>query len=116
MAFDYIFPLRVLQGIFSFLVMALTAAVMNRGKHPTFSFVLFTSIWSLLVLGYLILAPSRYPEFAHKFAILGVEFITMIFWFGGFVAFADLMSPAPEYTNEIVRVAQAAVAFSAFAW
>lgn len=116
MAFNFLFPLRVLQAIFSFLVMALTAAVVNRGKHSTLSFVLFTSVWSLLVLIYLVLAPTRFPDAAHKFAILGVEFVTMVFWFGGFIAFADLMSPAPRYTNEITRVAQAAVAFSAFAW
>ncbi|KAJ9641827.1 hypothetical protein H2199_005040 [Coniosporium tulheliwenetii] len=71
MAFNFTLPLRILQALFALIV-----------------FLLFTSIWTLLALIYLIVAPARFPQYAHKFGILGVEAVTMLFWFAGFIAAA----------------------------
>merc|ERR1712023_621488 len=54
------------------------------------AFMLFASIWTLLAVAYLVLAPARFPAAAHKYAIAGVEFVTMVFWFAAFVAVASL--------------------------
>ena len=54
------------------------------------SYTLFTSIWTLLALGYLILVPiylSTSP-LAHKYAVMSVEALTMIFWFAAWIAVA----------------------------
>ncbi|EHK96172.1 hypothetical protein M7I_8129 [Glarea lozoyensis 74030] len=90
-------PLRVTQLIFAIISLGLTAYVVHlwaplnyypwdRPSQP--SFLLFCAIWTLLALTYLILTPLRFPRFAHKYAILAVDAVTMIFWFAGFVAFA----------------------------
>lgn len=54
------------------------------------NFMLFTSVWSLLAVAYLTLAPTRFPRAAHKSAIAAVEFLTMVFWFAAFIAVAVL--------------------------
>jgi hypothetical protein len=54
-------------------------------------FTLFTSIFTLLALAYLVLAPTRLPPsnpLSHKYAIAGIEVLTMSFWFAAFVAVA----------------------------
>jgi hypothetical protein len=46
------------------------------------NFLLFSAVWSVLVLIYLILVPWRFSDTVahHKFAILGGEAVTMVFW------------------------------------
>ena len=41
-------------------------------------------------MAYLVFTPLHYPVAAHKFGILAAEFLTMIFWFAGFIAVAVL--------------------------
>ncbi|KAF4630272.1 hypothetical protein G7Y89_g7863 [Cudoniella acicularis] len=108
MAFDlgspFIFPLRIAQVIFAIIVLGIMAYVVNWFNTYAFflfassspsqaNFLLFTSIWTLLVLVYLIIAPVRFQSFAHKYAILGVE--------------SGL---------DVCGASEAGVAFSAFEW
>ena len=79
------------------------------------NFLLFTSVWSLLALLYLVLAPWRFPAAAHKFGILGAEAITMLFWFAGFIALAVFLSDRVCYGN-VCNAAKAATAIAAFEW
>jgi hypothetical protein len=80
--------------------------------------MLFTSVWTLLAVAYLLLAPTRFPRAAHKFAIAGVEFLTMLFWFASFVAVAvlwrDIYWGRGQGTFHNCGVA--AIVFSAFLW
>jgi hypothetical protein len=74
---------------------ALLAANAWRYAHWTpsqISFMIFCSIWTFLVLVYLVVAPIRFQRYSHKFAILGLEAVTMIFWFAGFIALADMLN------------------------
>jgi hypothetical protein len=81
------------------------------------NFLLFCSIWTILALIYLILAPLRIPSLAHKYAILGVDAVTMLFWFAGFIAFAVLIDDWGYGSRwGYCRVSQAAVAFGVFEW
>jgi hypothetical protein len=51
-------------------------------------FLLFASIWSLLVVAYLALTPRFLPRFFHGIAALVLLVITTIFWFAGAIALA----------------------------
>jgi hypothetical protein len=82
-------------------------------------FMLFCSLWTLLAVAYLLLVPTRFPRFAHKFAIAAVEFITMIFWFAAFIAVAVLWNNAwwgYGGKGTLYSCGVAAIVFSAFLW
>ncbi|KAF2645311.1 hypothetical protein P280DRAFT_465161 [Massarina eburnea CBS 473.64] len=91
-----VLPLRGVQAIFSIIVLGLTAYIIDVTSTywwhswSSIDFMLFCSVWTILAVAYLVLAPSRFPAAAHKFAIFGVEAITMIFWFAGWIAVASL--------------------------
>jgi multisubunit Na+/H+ antiporter MnhG subunit len=81
--------------------------------------MLFTSIWTLLAVAYLTLAPTRFPRAAHKFAIAAVEFLTMIFWFASFIAVAVLWRDIYwGWTGHgtVHNTGIAAIVFAAFLW
>jgi hypothetical protein len=83
------------------------------------AFMLFTSLWTLLAVAYLVVSPRRFPAAAHEYAIIAVEFLTMLFWFAAFVAVASNVGTVNysfwEYTT-LYKVAVAAVVFSALVW
>ncbi|KAF2228861.1 hypothetical protein EV356DRAFT_456887 [Viridothelium virens] len=122
MAFNFTLPLRVVQAVFAIIVLGLTAYVANwwggfwHAMSPSeVNFLIFSSVWSLLALVYLVLAPWRFPDAAHKFGILAAEAVTMIFWFAGFIALAVFLSNR-ECWGHVCSAAKAAAAFSAFEW
>lgn len=98
MAFACTLPLRAVQAVLSIIILGLSAYVIdtwngpfNEGWTPSsVNFMLFTSIWTLLAVAYLVITPTRFPSLAHKWAIFAVEAITMIFWFAAWVAVAAL--------------------------
>jgi len=124
MAFNYTLPLRAAQGFLAFLVLCLMAFVVSdwhRTSYYTWSpsqakFFLFTAVWTLLAVVYLTLAPMRFPQAAHKFGILVAEFVTMIFWFGAWVAMAVLLGDIGCQGWHACQVAEAATVFGAFEW
>lgn len=58
------------------------------------------------------------PSLAHKFAILGVEVLTMLFWFAGFIALAVYITATIfDYcTGGFCSGLKAACVFAAFEW
>lgn len=81
------------------------------------NFMLFTSVWTLLAVAYLVLAPTRFPRAAHKFAIAGVEFLTMLFWFAAFIAVAVLWNDIEwDGHGTFHNCGVAAIVFGAFLW
>ena len=86
------------------------------------NFLIFTSVWTLLALIYLIIAPARYPTAAHKFGILAAEVLTMLFWFAGFIALAVLLTDVGCSAGGAghwwgpCRAAIAGDVFAAFEW
>lgn len=64
---------------------------------------------------YLVVAPARFPAAAHKFAILGVEALTMLFWFAGFIALAVWLDDRVCF-GSVCASAKAATVFAAFEW
>ncbi|RMZ70758.1 MARVEL-like domain [Pyrenophora seminiperda CCB06] len=113
--------LRGVQVLFSIIVLGLSAYLVDAyvGWTPaSVAFMLFTSIWTLLAVAYLILAPMRFPAAAHKFAIAAVEFVTMVFWFAAFVAVAARWSGYwwVGRHSTFHNAGVAAIVFGAFTW
>lgn len=81
------------------------------------NFLLFCAVWSVLVLLYLAIVPWRFANTAahHKFAVLGMESLTMLFWFAGFIALAVFLSDRVCF-GHVCSAAKAAAAFGAFEW
>ncbi len=79
--------------------------------------MLFNSIWSLLILAYVGLAPLYYTRVFHRLASLGLEIITMLFWFAGSIALAVYVG-GPYYCggSHYCGALEAAVAFGFFLW
>ncbi|KAF2682246.1 hypothetical protein K458DRAFT_391271 [Lentithecium fluviatile CBS 122367] len=120
-----VLPLRAIQALFSIIVLGLTAYIVDTATNPwgswsphSVNFMLFTSIWTLLAVAYLVLTPTRFPQFAHKFAIAGVEALTMLFWFAAWVAVAALWGDwwEPARHGSIWGSGVAAIVFGCFIW
>lgn len=103
-------------AIFSIIILGLTgyvANVLDSGSPDSNNFLIFCSVWSLLVLAYLLVAP-RLPFFNH-YIPLAVLAVTTIFWFAGAIAAAAWLG-APRCHWSVCRSLQAAIAFSFFNW
>lgn len=103
----------------------LTCAVVDAYTNPwgswsphSLNFMLFTSVWTLLAVAYLVLSPTRFPRAAHKYAIGAVEFLTMLFWFAAFIAVAVLWGDIVwgSRRGTFYGCGVAAIVFSAFLW
>jgi hypothetical protein len=53
---------------------------------------------------------------AHKFAVLGIEALTMLFWFAGFIAMAVYVGRISFCTGKVCNALRAVVVFAAFEW
>ncbi|KAK3660852.1 hypothetical protein LTR56_000610 [Elasticomyces elasticus] len=120
-----VLALRVAQTILALITLGLTAYVADWwGKYwhaispSQINFLVFASVWTLFpALLYLILVPWRFSEtkLHHKFAILGMEVLTMLFWFAGFVALAVFLSDRVCF-GHVCSAAKASAVFGAFEW
>jgi hypothetical protein len=80
------------------------------------SFMLFNSVWTLLVLAYLALTPLYFAHSFHALAALILEWITMIFWFAGSIALATFWGSPRCDGNTYCGSTDAAIAFGFFLW
>ncbi|KAI9840787.1 MAG: Peroxisomal membrane protein pex16 [Sclerophora amabilis] len=125
MAFNFTLPIRIAQAVFVIVVLGLTAYVahwINNPRTPARSpdennFLIFTSVWTIVVLVYLLVTPWLLPRFAHRFAVLAVEALTMLFWFAGFIALAVYTSGVSYIcSGHVCNNLKAACVFGAFEW
>ena len=94
--------------------------------HPQFpqaNFMIFVAVWSLLVVGYQIAVPRFSDKLGHKFIVLGLDALTALFWFAGFIALSVAAGSLGYFSDGFEGVLanwyhtlQAACAFGAFAW
>lgn len=149
--------LRAVQALFAIIVLGLTAHGKSPIPHPpslltsrpqlttlpqpvasyiyspsSDNFMVFASVWTLLILIYLALAPRFFSAFAHPAAMLGLDALTMLFWFAGFIALAvfyhqtndvyvgdvddDVVYHACGIIGGYCKEVEAAVVFGAFEW
>jgi len=123
MAYAFALPLRMVQAFFAVIILGLDAYVVHNWSWARWSpseanFILFCAVWTLLAVAYLVFSPMFVPDAAHKFGVLGVEILTTIFWFAGWIAFAALLGDDVYNCDRwnTCRVAIAADVFSAFEW
>lgn len=119
MGFDLTLPLRGLQLLFDIIAIGLIGYVVDAfADSPSrVSFFLFTSIFTLFALAFLVAIPRFVPKLANPIILLVVEAITMLFWFAAFIALAVWVSDIPDgFCNRICKTTKAAVAFGAFEW
>ncbi|RYP13814.1 hypothetical protein DL765_006686 [Monosporascus sp. GIB2] len=114
MALDYVSIALIVAAVFSIVELALTAYIANavgwggwRLGIPRVNFMVFNSVWSLLVLAYVGLSPLYFPRLSHKLVATGLNCVTALFWFAGSIALAVWAG---------VGVGAAAVAFGFFLW
>jgi hypothetical protein len=89
----------------------------NSWSLDEHDFLLFCSVWSLLVVAYLALTPRFLPRFFHSIAALALLVITTIFWFAGAIALAVHTPGAGCGAGwRGCGVGYAAVAFAFFIW
>ncbi|RYP52341.1 hypothetical protein DL768_002452 [Monosporascus sp. mg162] len=87
----------IVAAVFCIVELALTAYIANslgsvvlgyRFNLPRVNFMIFNSVWSLLVLAYVGLSPLYFPRMSHKLVATGLNCATAIFWFAGSIALA----------------------------
>lgn len=117
MGFNIITLAAILLSTLSIIELALTAAVSNHyyDSPSTISFLIFCSVWSLLVLAYIVFVPRFLPRLYHALAPAALLLLTTLFWFAGAVAAADHLG-VPRCHDGFCRTWQAAVAFAFFIW
>lgn len=88
--------LRTAQFGFAVISLGLVASVASAintstiETPPQLNFLLFTSIFTLLiVIPYVSLATRYFPRLANAYVMLSAELSTALFWFAGFIAVAD---------------------------
>jgi len=119
---NLILPLRIVQTILSIIVLGLVGYCVDvvGGNYSEASFLVFVCIWTWLVLLYMVLTPMYFPDFHNRWVVVGLESVTMIFWFAGFVAIAD-STKASRFVCfgsgcRALECAKAAAVFGAFSW
>ncbi|OGE57386.1 hypothetical protein PENARI_c002G12138 [Penicillium arizonense] len=123
MAIPWIFPVRITQALFGVIVIGLTGYVVSTfysyswPYSDTVNFLLFLGCWTAFIaVPYLTFAPIHFPRLAHHYVIPGIEVVTMIFWFAGFVAMGSQLPPPRWCHSSTCSSLQAATIFGAFEW
>ncbi|EHK19318.1 uncharacterized protein TRIVIDRAFT_81239 [Trichoderma virens Gv29-8] len=82
----------------------------------SFAFMLFNSIWSLLIVAYLAITPLYLKRFYHALVAFVILVITTIFWFSGSIAMAAFIGVPKCHGITWCQTSQAGVAFGFFLW
>jgi len=88
----------------------------QRSSPSEVNFLIWNFVWTVLALLYLGLAPTYFPNLHHKWAVLAVEGLSVIFWFCGWVAMAAWLGNADVCFGTVCGCARAAVVFAVFEW
>ncbi|KAI4158861.1 MAG: hypothetical protein LQ342_007038 [Letrouitia transgressa] len=122
---DLSLPLRAVQFLFAVITLGLTGYVNSYFTDHDWAyddapsqvnFLIFSSVWTMLVTPYLALAPRFFPKITHKFVTLGVDAVTCIFWFAGFIALAAYRGDLGLCTGRVCDCLNAGAVFGAFEW
>lgn len=124
MALNPIPILRIVQGVLALIVVGTAGYVVNYYRSapvPTkapdeVNFLIWNFVWTVLALLYLGLAPTYVPNLYHKWAVVGVEGLSVIFWFCGWIAMAAWVGNTSVCYGTVCGCARAAVVFSVFEW
>lgn len=83
------------------------------------NFMIFSPVWSLIALPALTVVPWMMPRIAQatipKIGLLVLELVTMLYWFGGFIALAVFLRDRICF-GAVCNVAKAGTVISALNW
>lgn len=89
----------------------------SDGDVPSeLSFIVFVSVWTMVVSIYLLVAPLKFPRLAPVIAVLALDALTMLFWFAAFIALAVWKSNLSFCWGRICQTIVAGIVFGAFEW
>jgi len=114
----FLFLLAIIElGITAYVVSVTDWSRWGFDSPSEYSFMLFNSIWSLLVLAYLALTPRFFARAYHGVVALVLLCLTTLFWFAGSIAMAVRVGDPDGCSHfNSCRTAQAGVAFGFFLW
>jgi hypothetical protein len=143
MAVNWILPVRGVQAVLAITVLGLMAYGKStepfqknirspqqivsswwsshwRQSSPSeVNFLIFAPSWTILALAPLIAIPLRFSHLLSsslaKWGLLALEGLTMLYWFGGFIALAVFLSDRICF-GTVCDVARASTAISALNW
>ncbi|KAI1333915.1 membrane-associating domain-containing protein [Xylariaceae sp. FL0016] len=116
---------HIAAAVFAIIELGLTAYLASwynslfgfGGDSPSqVNFMIFNSVWTLLVLAYVGITPLYLTSVFHRLAALTLNVITTIFWFAGAIALAVGVGAPHCGSDSRCGSAQAAVAFGFFLW
>ncbi|KAI3319295.1 membrane-associating domain-containing protein [Xylariaceae sp. AK1471] len=126
MAFTFAPILHIVAAVFAIIELGLTAYYASLfhgfryfgGDSPsTVNFMIFNSVWSILVLVYIGLTPLYMTSVFHRLAALVLNVITAIFWFAGSIALAVVWGGPYQCNGDTgCGSIEAAIAFGFFLW
>ncbi|OTB17527.1 hypothetical protein K445DRAFT_316142 [Daldinia sp. EC12] len=126
MAYGFVPIVHIVAAVFAIIELGLTAYLASRydswfgfgGYSPSrVNFMIFNSVWSLLVLIYVGVTPLYLTSVFHRLVALALNTITTIFWFAGAIALAVFVGgPYNCGSDTFCGSAEAAVAFGFFLW
>ncbi|KAH8714155.1 hypothetical protein BGZ61DRAFT_206846 [Ilyonectria robusta] len=112
--------LRGLQLAMALTSLGLSAKVVNwymmgsRTSSPeAFVFLIFTSLFSLFSLVYLVVVPRFAPRFAQPYASIAVDMTNTALYFAGFIALAVFMTNLTFCRGTVCAVGRADAVFAA---
>ncbi|KAK8107718.1 uncharacterized protein PG998_009731 [Apiospora kogelbergensis] len=113
--------LRAAQLVFAIIIMGLSAYVANWYNVDTLTtspsqinWLLFVSIYTIISVAYLELAPRFMPKIVHPYATIALELTNVLFYFAGFIALSVFISKLLFCRGTVCGAARADVAFGAF--
>ncbi|KAF2826462.1 hypothetical protein CC86DRAFT_455943 [Ophiobolus disseminans] len=126
MAVSWIYPVRGVQAVLAIAVLGLMGYVSSwwathwRQSSPSeVNFLIFAPSWTILTLVLLVALPLKFSHLlsskAAQWGLLGLELLTMLYWFGGFVALAVFLSDRICF-GTVCDVARASTVISALSW
>lgn len=110
---------HAVAAVFTVIELGLTSYLVSPfywGTPSDLSFMVFNSVWSLLLLAYLFLTPLYYARVFHGLIALVLEWITVIFWFAGSIALAASWGSPRCNGDTYCGSTEAAIAFGFFIW
>ncbi|SMY27864.1 unnamed protein product [Zymoseptoria tritici ST99CH_1A5] len=86
----FIWPIRIVQLVLSVIVLGLSAANVDVASFDAHAFAVFTSLFSIIILTYYLVAVHAVPRAYHWMAIVALELIAVVFWLATWAALAGL--------------------------
>jgi len=120
-------PIRGAQMLLAVICLGLSAYESSVGVEDIFgdtfhgyseaNYNVFTSVWTILLLAYLITATIRPGLLFHKWATVAFDALTMLFWFAAFISIAAIEGAIDIlFGTHAYQAAVALAVFGAFEW